>query len=102
MKFNEETQMYEATKFVAATNQEIIGMGKTREEARADLKKRVADYRAAALPVVGTFNSPGREIQEVDDLPAWEYNAKRKAQYLSRPSLAETLRVKHKEESKDK
>jgi hypothetical protein len=94
MKKNLESGLYEAGKFVAATNEEIVASGATREEARENLKLAVKEYRTKPPMVMsGTFNSPGFEVrQDPTGRQVYVYNADRKGFLWARPALAEYLR----------
>jgi len=92
---NPVTDKYEAKKLFKDTFEEVVGYGDSKDEAKADLKKKLKDYLIPGadspghkgrkyrpkLEVIGYINSPGfvAEMGE-DDKVKYEYRADRKAQ----------------------
>jgi hypothetical protein len=98
MKRNAEG-LYEVSKFVCALNDTITATGATREEAKANLKKAKAEYRAGnPIEISGSFRSPGFVVRGPVGNRTYEYDADRKGYLWARRDLAKHLREERKPE----
>ena len=107
MKRNPETGLYEATKFIALTNEELVGTGTTREAAKSDLKKKLESYRKdpmSGFVSSGTFKSPGYSAQQDQNtgITHWRKQEGRQGRYWSRKGLEETCKKRREEETQSK
>jgi hypothetical protein len=86
---NPETEKYEAHFFIKQTGQLIIGVGKTKEKAKEDLKEKKKAYlKAPLIQTNTTIDSPGyRYFKDDKGNISSEYKKDWKIHILTRPDL---------------
>lgn len=91
---NQETGMYEARIWIGAFNKEIIGVGSSKEEAKADAKAKKDLYlKHPGEPTSREIKSPGNEFYK-DSTGNWiaEYKANRKVNTYARSDLLDVIK----------